>query len=133
MGKDHIGYTPTTVSHPPQIGKHAMTLMFDKESVEEAGHPLARLLRLIFYRKGVSLDDFSTLWAEHGHRLDLNAQMTNTYRNNARKTMSRNEMTFRFFHYILLNILHLEVEEIRVVVRNEKGERVVLGSKDPIE
>lgn len=111
-----------------------MALMFDKSSVEEATHPLVRLLRLIIFKKKMSLDDFSALYAEHGRRLGHSTQVTNTNRNNARKAMSRpDDMTFRFFHYIALNILRLDIESISVVVRTESGDRIVISSTDPVE
>ena len=62
--------------------------------------------------------------------------MTNIARNNARKTLSKDQddMTWRFFHYILVNILRLDVLEVRVVVRMEKtGELVEIGSSDRVD
>jgi hypothetical protein len=111
-----------------------MTLMFDKNQVEEATY-LARLLRLIFYKRKITHDDFSALWAEHGQRLGQSTDVTNTNRNNARRTMSHpDHMTFRFFHYTLLNILRLDIEEFRVVIRDPTtGERVTISSHDPVE
>jgi len=110
-----------------------MPLMFDKKDVEEATF-LARLLRLIFYKRRITHDDFSAMWAEYGHRLGQNIQVTNTNRNNARKTMSHpNNMTFRFMHSILLSVLRLEIEAFKIVVRTETGERVVISSDDPVE
>jgi hypothetical protein len=111
-----------------------MALMFSKEDVEAAGPPLVRLLRLIFYRNRISLDQFSALCGEHGRRIGSTPAMINTDRGNHRKALVRkDEITWRLFYYILLNILRLPIEEIRIVIRTESGELVEIGSKDPVE
>lgn len=113
-----------------------MTLLFNKSDVEAAGHPLVRMLRLIFYRNKITLDRFATLYADHGRTLGRSKEMTNIAKNNAQKTLHRDQedMTWRFFHYILVNVLRLDILEVRVVVRMEKtGELIEIGSNDSVD
>jgi hypothetical protein len=110
-------------------------LMFDKSQVEAATHPLVRILRHIFYKKKITLDNFSTLYAQHGKRLGLAPHVTNTNRNNARKALNHVEkITFVLFRYILYNVLHEEVVEFSVTIKNlETGELVTYKNTDPID
>lgn len=112
-----------------------MSLMFNKKDVEMSRHPLVRLLRLIFYRNKITLDRFTTLFAEHGKRMGRPPDMNSTYRNNARKTLSvtHDDMTWRFFHYILSNVLRLDIKEVIIVFKKENGELIEVGSNDPVD
>ena len=109
-----------------------MSLMFEKNDVEAAGPFLVRLLRLLFYRGKITLDQFGTLCGEHGRKLGSTPAMVNTHRNNLRKTLAKDDdMTWRFFQYVLLNIMRINIVEIRLVIKNEKGELIEIGSSDP--
>jgi hypothetical protein len=111
-----------------------MALMFNKNDVEAAGHPLVRLFRLIFYKNGVTIDGFTRMVAEHGRRLGRTPAMINTARNNHRSTsVGKDEITWRFFHFAMLNLLQLDIEEVILVVRTENGELVKIGSNDPVD
>ena len=111
-----------------------MALMFSKDDVDSVGPPLARLLRLIFYRNRVTLDQFSAMAGEYGKRVGYTPAMINTNRGNLRKALVRkDDITWRLFHGILLNIMRLNIEEIKIVIRTETGELVEIGSKDPVE
>lgn len=108
--------------------------MFDKKQVEESTHPLVRVLRHIFYEKKITLDDFSTLYAQHGKRNGLPPHITNTNRNNARKALNHpDKITFHLFKYILLNVLHLDIVEFAVTIRDtETNDLITYKSNDPI-
>jgi len=100
--------------------------MFDKKDVEEATHPLVRILRNIFYEKKITLDDFSTMFAQYGKRMGLAAHITNTNRNNARKALNiPDNMTFLLFQKILLNILYLDMVEFATTVYDQKTKQYV--------
>lgn len=112
-----------------------MTLMFDKKSVEETTHPLARILRHIFYKNKITLDGFSSLYAQHGNRQGLSAVTANTNRNNHRKALVLPDtLTFALFQYIINNVLHATIVEYSVTILDEKtGERITYRDTDPIE
>ena len=112
-----------------------MTLLFSKKDVEAAGHPLVRIMRLICYRKKITIDRFSTLYAEHGVRLGRQKDINDNYRNNARKALNpeHDDMTWRFFHYIMVNVLRVDIVELKIVVRSDSGELTTIGSNDPVE
>lgn len=107
-------------------------MMFDKKDVDAAGHPIVRLLRLIFYRQKVTLDQFSSMYAKHGKRIGLSPDEINTNKNNARKALapSKDDMTWRFFHYMLSSILLLDIEEVILVIKLDSGELIEIGSRD---
>lgn len=112
-----------------------MALMFDKEAVEIASHPLVRLLRLIFYRMKITSDDYVALWAKHGQRLGWSPQNANIMRNNSRSPLSDGRViTYRLFSYIIFNILQLEVVEFQIKLREiETGKTFVVSDSDPVE
>lgn len=112
-----------------------MTLMFDKSQVEEASHPLVRILRHIFYKKRVTIDEFSTMFIQYGKRLGLASNQINTNRNNARKALNiANNITFAFFMSIVYNVMHLEVVEFSItVIDPETKELVTYKNTDPVE
>ena len=114
---------------------HITNLMFDKESVGAATHPLARLLRLIFFRKKITLDDFSALYAQYGQRVGSSVYHTTTRCANARRALlDPDNLTYERFRRELYNILRLEVVEIAVTIRDEKtGQLITYKSTDPIE
>lgn len=109
-------------------------LMFSKSDVEAVVNPLIRLLRLIFYRKGITLDDFAARCAEHGQRLGMTSNDLNIHRNNLRKPLKKtDEMTWRFFYYMMLNILCLKIVDVRLIFRDADGNLVEIGSSDPVD
>lgn len=111
-----------------------MTLMFDKSQVEEATHPLVRILRHIFYKRRITLDDFSTMYARHGKNLGLAAHMTNTNRNNARKALNHpDKITFVLFNYIMHNILREDVVDHGITIREKDGTLATYKWTDPID
>ena len=111
-----------------------MALMFDKSKVEEFSHPLVRLLRLIFYKKKVTLDDFSSKYAQHGKILGLHPSITNTNRNNARKALQLETMTWDFFSKTLHNILRLNIVDFSVTVQDtDTGKLTTYKFTDKVE
>lgn len=111
-----------------------MALMFDKDKVNETHHPLVRLIRLIFYKRKITLSIFSTLYAQHGRILGIHSDMTNTNRNNMRKALNRvDSLTFVSFKHLINDILRLEIMEFSVTVKDhETGETITYGSNDKI-
>jgi hypothetical protein len=110
-----------------------MTLMFDKTDVDAAGPLLVRLMRLIFYRYKITLDGFAQMVGEHGRRLGSSADAINVHRNNLRNSLNSSDMTWRFFYYMVLNILRLEVVELRIILREKDGTLIEIGSKDRVD
>ena len=115
-------------------------LMFSKRDVDAAGHPLVRLLRLIFYRRGVTLERFNALYSEHGARMRETPNVTSMNRANTRKaleadkSLNNSQMTWRLFYYVLTSILRLNIREVRVVLHDPvSGQVVVIGSHDPVD
>jgi len=115
-------------------------LMFSKQDVEAAAHPLVRLLRLIFFRFGITLDKFTALYADHGRRMREDPAVTSQNRNNTRRSLEagRNQnnmqLTWKLFYFITTSILRLEIEEIRVVIRDPStGKQIEIGSNDPVD
>lgn len=103
-------------------------------------HPLVRLLRLIFFHRGITLDRFSALYAEHGRRMREEPFITSRNRDNTRKALDASkshnnmQMTWRMFFFVLTDILHLQVEEVRIVIRDPNtGHLVDIGSNDPVD
>lgn len=109
-----------------------MKLMFDKKDVDASMHPLVRLLRLIFYKRNITIDKFYTLFSEHGKRLGRSVGENNIQRNNMLKVLNKNHdsMTWWFFCYILFSVLCINIEEVKISFRTESGETIVVGSND---
>jgi len=107
-----------------------MALMFSKDDVNAVGSPLVRLLRLIFYRNKITMDQFSALCGEYGRRIGSSPSGINTDRGNLRKALLKDEITWRLFYFILLNILRLNIVEVRFVIRTKTGDLIEVGSKD---
>lgn len=137
---------PIESYHPPMMGdnynrmhnqktEHNSNLMFDKQAVEKSTHVLVRLFRLIFYKRKITLDDFSARYVQYGNRIGMSKYRMGTHRVNDRRALSNlDNITYTLFSRILLNILRLDVVEVAVTIRDTKtGELTTYRSTDPVE
>ena len=121
-----------------------MWLMFDKTSVTDAvdcpyaktipDHMLIRLLRLIFYRKKITLEDFSRLYQQYGHRLSWCQDEIRIDSNNDRRALaSSNKLTIFLFIRILLNVIRMDIESFEITCHDlDTGERITYNSSDQV-
>lgn len=107
--------------------------MFDKKDVDEATHPLAKLLRMIFYKRNITLDKFSGLFAAHGKRLGISNSEVATMRENQRKAILKDHITFQTFSVILYNILHLDIVDIAITFKDDDGNIVTYKNTDEVD
>lgn len=121
-----------------------MQLMFDKTSVETAvkqpapddvpDYMLVRLLRLIFYNKNITLEDFSRCYTDYGKRLNWKPNEIRVRHYNDRKALIfSNKLTIFLFIRIILNVVGVNIESFEIVARNTvTGERVTYSSNEPV-
>jgi hypothetical protein len=121
-----------------------MALMFDRQSVidtvrqpppkELPDYMLIRLLRLIFYRKRITLEEFSRLYQQYGQRLNWRQDEIRVDNNNDRRALaSPTRLTIFLFTRILLNVIRLDIEDFEIVARDTvTGERVTFGSNERV-
>ena len=116
-------------------GEHNSNLMFDKQAVEQSTHVLVRLFRLIFYKRRITLDDFSARYVQYGNRIGMSKYRIGTHRVNDRRALcSLDKITYTLFSKILLNILRLDIVEVAVTIKDTKtGELTTYRSTDPVE
>jgi hypothetical protein len=121
-------------------------LMFDKAAVGEPylhtsaqpalpDHFLVRLIRLIFYIRHITLDDFARLYQTHGTLSHWASSETRIRHNNDRKAITTgNKMTMYLFSRIAYSILRMDIVGIAVVVRNRQtGQRTTYCSSDSVD
>ena len=72
-------------------------LLFDEDAMMEVNHPLSSLLRQIFYARKITIKQFSDLYTEQSAHLGLSNDELTIHRNNFRKAMSQDDITWDVF------------------------------------
>lgn len=104
---------------------------FTLDSARSADDRLARLLRVIFYRRGVTTDDFVRYHGEYWVHWGRGTQNENeaTHRNNQRRTLLNNKISWKKFWWIVSGLLRLDVVRISITVM-ENGKEVTYTDMD---
>lgn len=121
-----------------------MVLVFDRDAVDEPlKYParvapegmLARLLRLIFFARQLTLDDFAGLYQAHGKAVNWPSDDIRARHNNDRRAIaSPTKLTLYLFIRIVCNILRQDIVRFEIVVRDPRtGQRTTYRSDDPLE
>lgn len=93
--------------------------MFNKDDISLACTPLVRLLRIIFVRRGVTHDDFVQKHIDYFNRVGLPSTQLNYDKNNLRRTLDDPEkLSYKMFMHVIMNILHADVVEYSVVLKD---------------
>ena len=121
-----------------------MPLVFDRDAVDEPllypAHttpdlPLVRLLRLIFFRLKITLDDFANLYHTHGKTINMPPETIRARHNNDRRSISSpTKLTLYLFNRIVYNVLRMNVIRFEVVLEDPKtGQITIYRSDDPLD
>jgi hypothetical protein len=95
------------------------TPVFTKQDVNHARDPLVRLLRIIFFRCGITHDIFNRRHYDYFQRERLDEKTLTTHRNNLRRRLAETDkLTFRAFRFVLTDILRKDIERIRVDLKD---------------
>lgn len=123
-----------------------MTLFFDEKSICDPFRLdsiaqvapdlfLVRLLRLLFYKKRITLDEFFCLYQKHGSALKWSPDEIRMKHNNDRTTIaSPSKLTMFMFMRIVYSILREDVVSMSVVLRDPTTGRCdTFSSSDPVD
>jgi hypothetical protein len=110
-------------------------LMFEKEDVTSVLHPLARLMRVLFHKEGITHDDFVNLHTQYYSRESKDPVSISHDKNNLRRNLEDPiKFTFRTFYHVIINILFKDVVRISVTVIDRKtGEEKTYHSDDKLD
>ncbi len=97
--------------------------IFEKDQVNSATKPLNRLLRLIVYHRGVTVDHFTHLFSRwHVRQMGMPEAMTSIARSNHRRRLLEIEkMSWQTFQRLLQGIFCLPISRFSVTVVNNDG------------
>lgn len=98
------------------------SLCFTPEQVHATPDTLARTLRSIFVKRGITHSMFTELHRIHTASLGASPKEVNSNRNNLKKAIYRDEVTWRTLEYIIVRILGCRISRIQIDVENEAGE-----------
>jgi len=127
----------------PDLGDPLVSnLMFDRDDVLKEGHPLGRILRLLFYKLRITNDDYIKKHAEYFSRWNRDITKRNHDMHNLRrwlsgkiKDLAGNEHDAPSYSYartkkVIEDVLNLQVKRWSVTVINEDGNECVINSDD---
>ena len=116
-----------------------MTLLFDRDAIIDSfehNSPdilLVRLLRLIFYIRNVTLDDFSNLYHRYGRRMSWSQSKIRTMKTNDRDAIgTQDRVTMDRFMKMICGVLCLDIVSLSVIVREEDTGRIITYSSDDV-
>lgn len=93
-------------------------LLFSKEDVNRARHPLARLVRLISHKMQITTDKFAEHHSSWARRARRPPETITSHRNNTRKAViSDKSVTFNALLFYITEVLNLDVMDISMVLR----------------
>lgn len=123
-----------------------MSVMFDKDAVEEPFHQpmtpqvasdryLVRLLRLIFFLRQITLDEFMRLYQTHGISSNWSSDEIRVRHQNDRKALlNPSKLTIYLFNRVVYSVLGMDVVGLAVIARDPlTGRNVRYSSIDPID
>jgi len=107
---------------------------FDYTTVRTTHDMLVRLLRIIFYRRKITVDDFVRYHSEYWIRWNRGDALIpeSIDRNNQRRTILNDKITWGKFRFVISDLLRLDIKCISITVRDSNGELVVYSSDDEI-
>lgn len=100
--------------------------IFSREETNLSKDPLVRLLRLILWHRGVTVDDFNESFSRW-HRVDMGyppAKTTLSRSNHRRRLLDIEKMTFPTFQRLLNGIFRLNVKRVAVVIEDDDGQEI---------
>ena len=97
-------------------------LLFDKEAVQRAKSPLARLIRIILHKEGMTLDDFTASFNRYAKITGMTAKTSNTEKSNYFKALYKDSMTFHMLSFILISILRWEIVKFSITIKRNDVE-----------
>ena len=108
---------------------------FNYDAVVSMRDKLTQLLRVVFYKRAISTDDFVQ---HHGrYWVYLNRDNTNipeaTNRNNQRRTIQDNKISWAKFRFIIEDIFELSIIRVSITVRDRHGVVTTYSNDDKIE
>lgn len=108
---------------------------FNANAVRTARDPLVQLLRVIFFRRNITTNDFVQL---HGNywkiwNRDGADENESTHRNNQRRALLDNFVSWKKFWWIISDLLRLEVIRLSITIKTSTGEEITYASDDPVE
>jgi len=107
---------------------------FDYATVMETKDTLVRLLRIIFYKRGITTQDFVRLHGDYWSRWNRDDERVSeaTHRNNQRRATLNDKISWAKFVYVILELLRLDIVRVSVTLRDRDGIETVYASDDVI-
>ena len=99
-------------------------LLFDADTIRSASHPLSQLIRRIGYGRNITLDKYIALHSAASRRQKLDPNNLTSNRNNIRKSVLRDDLTFKSFWTFICDILGLWIVEMTITVKDPNTNEV---------
>lgn len=107
--------------------------LFNRETTQLTFQPLSRLLRRLIYGLNIDPDRYVALHSSHAKRARRDPRLTVSHRNNVRKAVLQEGISFKLFYFFVTGILNMDLVDMTVTVRNRvTGEKYVVSMNDPV-
>lgn len=109
-------------------------LMFEIDDIKSVRDHLVKLMRIIFYKRKITQDDFVEKHTAYFNRTNLPPFFLNHDKNNLRRTLNDPEkLTFKRMLHVLANILYLDIIRVSITVKDPTtGDEVTYSSDDKV-
>ena len=97
-------------------------LMFTKKTVNETYDHLTRLLRLVMYHNGVTLDNYAQMYSDHASRVSKKPETIQSGCTNEKRTLFGNSITSQKFFFNIQDILRFRIVRISLTVKDPYSE-----------
>lgn len=112
----------------------ALDLIYNSEKVRRAHDRLIRIVRLIFFREKITLEDFDELHRRQIMRFPKTQTQINSSLNNARRLLKEDKISWDKFQYLVVDILRYEIVDFRITVKNpETGLEMTISANDYVD
>lgn len=99
------------------------TPIFTQADLKTTTHPLAQLIRMLFIRDNITLEKFQALHYDLAMRTFMSANNMNYERNNMKRSLMQNEITWNFFEKILM-VLGYDLADITLQLFDKKSNQL---------
>lgn len=99
--------------------------IYTPEKIRNTQDRLVRILRLLFFREKITFETFDACHHRHNSRFALTRQQITQSKGNDRRLLKEDKLSWDKFQYLLVDILHWEIEDFRITVKDKDTGRVI--------
>lgn len=107
------------------------TPIFTEADLKTTTHPLAQMVRMLFIKNNITQEKFQALHYDLAMRTFMSANNMNYERNNMKRSLVQNEITWNFFEKVLM-VLGYDLTDITFTLFDKKTNEVGTISRSDV-